>query len=107
MNSSRFVAHPRANAALLAARFRLLRAHPANSSCARLPQDVLLYCQAIESSLREENERLNKELQNCRLDLLDATSSRRELQQRLHRSDSQADWASKENESLKVRLSGA
>lgn len=44
----------------------------------------MLYAEGIETTLREENSRLTKELTDAQLDLDDARRSRRDLQQQLN-----------------------
>lgn len=43
----------------------------------------MIYSERTEAVLRQENARLNKELQDAQLDLEDARISRRELQQKM------------------------
>lgn len=62
-----------------------------------------MYCDRVEAGLRLQNKKINDELQLCKLDLADATNSRRDFQQRLQAHESQAEWIVKENEDLKVR----
>lgn len=67
-------------------------------------QDLLLYCERIELDLHGENKKLSQELQNAKLDLSDATASRRELQQCLLQSEMDCNLLSQENDALKVSL---
>ncbi|KAK3944539.1 hypothetical protein QBC46DRAFT_337578 [Diplogelasinospora grovesii] len=80
-------------------RFQEIQAYRENSN--NLITDILLYCQTLESSLREENRNLNIQIQDAQLDLVDATKSRRELQQRLHQLEVSNDTLSTENHLLK------
>ncbi|POR30922.1 Uncharacterized protein TPAR_08866 [Tolypocladium paradoxum] len=70
-----------------------------------LIRDLLVYCDRVEGSLRLQNKKIDDELQLCKLDLVDATNSRRDLQQRLQTRESQTEWIVKENEELKNRNS--
>lgn len=65
-----------------------------------MSQDLFIYCDYIETRLRQENQRLS----DCELDLSDATKSRRELQHRIKTSEEKQDRLSKENEALKVKF---
>lgn len=47
-------------------------------------QDLLIYSEAVERQLREDNTRLLAELSDTQLDLEDSKRSRRELQQKLN-----------------------
>jgi hypothetical protein len=68
-----------------------------------LCQDVLLYCQGLERALQQETERLSGELRNCQLDLADATSGRRDIQQKITKQEAELDAIYKENGQLKVK----
>ncbi|TVY81394.1 hypothetical protein LSUE1_G008034, partial [Lachnellula suecica] len=63
-------------------RYHALRAHRDTGD--ELIKDLLIYCEGVESGLRDENTRLAKELQDAQLDLEDARRSRRNLQQQLN-----------------------
>ena len=63
-----------------------------------------MYCDQVEVSLGLQNRKANDELQLCKLDLADATNSRRDLQKRLQTHQSQMEMVVRENEVLKVRL---
>lgn len=56
----------------------------------------------MESSLREENTRLEKELQDAHLDLDDARRSRRDLQQQLSVAQQQMGQVNTNYDSLRV-----
>lgn len=62
--------------------FRALQAH-GHAATEQLIQDLISYTETIEPDLQAEILRLKGQLDNLRLDLDDATASRRELQQRL------------------------
>lgn len=65
-------------------------------------QDLLIYCEGIETTLRNENARLAGQLTDAQLDLTDATKSRRELQQRLQTAEARIDYIAHDNDVLKV-----
>lgn len=50
---------------------------------AHLSQDIVLYCQSVETNLQIENADLKQALKNLQLDFEDATRSRRDMQQQL------------------------
>ncbi|EQL00345.1 C-x8-C-x5-C-x3-H type zinc finger protein [Ophiocordyceps sinensis CO18] len=81
-------------------RFQELQRH--RDSTESLIRDLLVYSDRVESSLHLQNTKLLDELQLCKLDLADATNSRRDLQQRLQTSEARCEWFVKENEELKV-----
>lgn len=60
-------------------RFQQIRAQRDTSD--ELIKDLLVYCEHVESSLRQENSHLRSQISDANLDLADATKSRRELQQ--------------------------
>ncbi|TVY24130.1 hypothetical protein LHYA1_G007805 [Lachnellula hyalina] len=62
-------------------RFNTLQTHRDLGN--QLMKEILLYSEHIESTLREENSQLAKELEDAQLDLEDARRSRREMQQKL------------------------
>lgn len=68
-------------------------------------QDLLLYVNHVETSLRQENDKLSKDLQDAHLDLDDARRTRRELQLQIGNYTSKLDRSHVENENLKVYLS--
>ncbi|KAH7155021.1 hypothetical protein B0J13DRAFT_521187 [Dactylonectria estremocensis] len=68
-----------------------------------LIKDILVYAQDIETTLRDENRRLSERLRNTELDLDDATQSRRELQQRVQKYESQMQYISNLNDNLKFQ----
>ncbi|KAM4059877.1 zinc finger domain-containing protein [Hirsutella rhossiliensis] len=84
-------------------RFQELQQH--RDSNDHLIRDLLVYCDRVENSLRLQNTKLLDELQLCKLDLSDATNSRRDLQQRLQTCEARSEWVVKENEELKSRNS--
>ncbi|TVY15550.1 hypothetical protein LARI1_G007171 [Lachnellula arida] len=63
-------------------RFRTLQTHRDIGN--QLIQEILIYSEHIEGTLREENSQLAKELEDAQLDLEDARRSRREMQQKLN-----------------------
>ncbi|TVY31844.1 hypothetical protein LSUB1_G008757, partial [Lachnellula subtilissima] len=63
-------------------RFNTLQTHRDLGN--QLMKEMLLYSEHIESTLREENSQLAKELEDAQLDLEDARRSRREMQQKLN-----------------------
>jgi len=67
-----------------------------------LLQDLILYAENIESTLRSENAQLSQKLNDAQLDLNDSIQSRRELQQRIQQIQARADYAAQDNEMLKV-----
>jgi hypothetical protein len=58
----------------------------------------------VESTLRHENQRLAKELEDAQLDLEDARKSRREMQQQLGIMSQRLNQFNMDNENLKVVL---
>lgn len=66
-----------------------------------LIKDLLIYCEHVESSLRQENQHLRGQINDANLDLADATKSRRELQQRVKELEHQVGFVSMDNEHLK------
>ncbi len=71
-------------------------------------QDLLRYCERVETSLRLENQRLTDELNNYRLDLADATKSRRELQQQVEETKQHVKFLSQEQVgAMKFRIRAA
>jgi hypothetical protein len=62
----------------------------------------LLYCEHIENTLRHENQRLTKELEDAQLDLDDARRSRREMQQQLSITNQRLGQFNMDNTNLKV-----
>ncbi|KAF7541230.1 hypothetical protein G7Z17_g11991 [Cylindrodendrum hubeiense] len=82
-------------------RYQTLQAYQDTSG--ELIKDILVYAQDVESTLRQENSRLNDRLRDTELDLVDATQSRRELQQRERKYESQIQYLTSENDSLKNR----
>lgn len=67
-----------------------------------LRQDLILYCEKVESSLREDNERLAEDAKNARLDLTDSIASRRELQKHVEYYRAELFNVTKDYDSLKV-----
>lgn len=61
-----------------------------------------MYCERVESTLRHENQRLSKELEDAQLDLEDARRSRREMQQQLNIITQRLGQFNMDNENLKV-----
>ncbi|KJZ80334.1 hypothetical protein HIM_00184 [Hirsutella minnesotensis 3608] len=84
-------------------RFQEIQQH--RDASENLVRDLLVYCDRVESTMRLQNKKLAEELQLCKLDIVDATNSRRDLQQRLQTSEAQAEWIIKENDDLKNRNS--
>ncbi len=66
------------------------------------PKDLLIHCEQVETSLRNDNQRLVGQLSDAQLDLADAVKSRRELQTRLHQMEAQIGYITQDNEILKV-----
>jgi hypothetical protein len=56
----------------------------------------------METTLRHENQRLSKELEDAQLDLDDARRSRREMQQQLNVTNQRLGQFNMDNENLKV-----
>lgn len=67
-------------------------------------QDLMWYCQHVQSTLSEDNARLTKDLEETRLDLKDSTKSRRELQKLIEQKELQLDRVSNEHQSAIVCL---
>ncbi|KAM0553843.1 hypothetical protein ACHAPJ_007189 [Fusarium lateritium] len=67
----------------------------------QLLQDLLVYCQAVEENLNNENLKLKQQLLEAELDLNAATQNRRELQTKLHDAESHIRWIANENDELK------
>lgn len=65
-------------------------------------QDLLIYCERLETTLEEETTKLTNELRDCRLDLVDSTTSRRTLQHQINTVETQLNWLTQENDTLKV-----
>lgn len=63
----------------------------------------MIYCERVESGLRHENARLAKELEDAQLDLVDATRSRREMQQQLSAAQQRMGQFSLDCDSMRVR----
>jgi hypothetical protein len=73
------------------------------SPCLTLPfQDLIVYSESIESSLREENATLLSKLRDTELDLEDATRSRRDLQQQVQQLQVYREAVLQDNNYLKV-----
>ncbi|KAI1495843.1 hypothetical protein F5X99DRAFT_102039 [Biscogniauxia marginata] len=66
-------------------------------------KDLMIYAEGIESTLRKENSTLIQQLREMRLDLDDASKSRRELQQRLRDVESRMGLVTQINDQLKNR----
>ncbi|KAK4640087.1 hypothetical protein QC761_603850 [Podospora bellae-mahoneyi] len=64
-------------------------------------QDLLVYAESIESTLRAENTELAQRVHERNLDYEDATRSRRELQQRIHALETQLETSILTNEQIK------
>ena len=64
----------------------------------------MLYSEHIESTLREENSQLAKELEDAQLDLEDARRSRREMQQKLTIATARAGQFGADCDSMRVGL---
>jgi len=67
-------------------------------------QDLLVYCEGVETGLRNENTRLAKELEDAQLDLEDARRSRREMQQQLNLASARMGQFNADCESMRVWL---
>ena len=74
----------------------------ANSHADLVTQDILTYCERLETTLRQETDRLSEELRDTRFDLEDARQSRRGFQQEMQDLRSRVGWLSQENDNLKV-----
>ncbi|PHH87904.1 hypothetical protein CDD83_8246 [Cordyceps sp. RAO-2017] len=68
-----------------------------------LIRDILVHCDRVETNLRLSNQKLVEELRLCKLDLDDATNSRRELQLRLQTHETKTESLVRENEESKSR----
>ena len=64
----------------------------------------MIYCEGIESRLRDENTRLTKELEDAQLDLEDARRSRRDMQQQLNMASARVGQFSADCDSMRVFL---
>ncbi|KAI1109219.1 C-x8-C-x5-C-x3-H type zinc finger protein-like protein [Nemania sp. NC0429] len=64
-------------------------------------KDLMIYCERMESSMRDENGRLLQQLRELSMDLEDATKSRRQFQQRLQEVEGRMGLASPDNNQLK------
>lgn len=60
-----------------------------------MAQDVLLYCDKVETALRYQNQKLADELQDCKRE-------KRGLEAKLQSSQIQTEWVTKENENIRV-----
>ncbi|CAM1503936.1 Fc.00g015270.m01.CDS01 [Cosmosporella sp. VM-42] len=69
----------------------------------KLIEDLLIYVQGVENRLRQENQRLADSVRDLQLDLSDATSSRRDLQQRLQKAETRIAFTAEECDNLKNR----
>ncbi|KAK7397814.1 hypothetical protein QQX98_012817 [Neonectria punicea] len=85
----------------LISRYQTLQSYQDSSN--ELIKDILIYAQDIEGKLRQENQQLKDRLRDTELDLVDATQSRREFQQRAQEYKSQVQYVTNENDSLKNR----
>ncbi|CAK7209538.1 hypothetical protein SCUCBS95973_000474 [Sporothrix curviconia] len=68
-----------------------------------LLNDMMKHCELLESTLSSQTETLQRELFNCRLDLDDARTSRRNLQQQIQLSEARLQHLTKENDEHKNR----
>lgn len=68
-----------------------------------LIKDLLIYCEQTERSLRHENARLAKDLEDANLDLDDARRSRRDLQQKLNYAETRMGQANADFDTLMNR----
>lgn len=93
-----------ANFVDLIQRYRALQVYQDSSS--ELIKDILVYAQEVETGLRQENVRLNERLRDTELDLEDATTSRRELQQRIQKYEAQIQYMTNQNDGLKLDIDG-
>lgn len=66
----------------------------------------MIYSEQMETSMRAENGRLVQQLRELRMDLEDATKSRRQLQHRLQDVEGRMGFASLDNNQLKVQPIG-
>jgi predicted nucleic acid-binding Zn-ribbon protein len=66
-------------------------------------KELLIYCERVESGLREENDSLRGQLQDLQLDLEDSKKSRRELQQDLQHLETYTSSVNEETQAMKVR----
>ncbi|RDL35457.1 Uncharacterized protein BP5553_07388 [Venustampulla echinocandica] len=73
------------------------------NSSDELIKDLLIYCEHVESSLRHENARLGKELEDAQLDLDDARKSRRDLQMQLNLANARVGQSTADCESMRNR----
>jgi hypothetical protein len=62
----------------------------------------MIYAEHIESTMRDENSRLIRQLRELTMDLDDATKSRRQLQHRLQDVEERMGFVSLDNDKLKV-----
>ncbi|KAL1860595.1 hypothetical protein Daus18300_009085 [Diaporthe australafricana] len=68
-----------------------------------LIKDLLIYCERVETGLRQENQLLHSQISDANLDLADATKSRRELQQRVKELEHQIGFMTMDNDHLKFK----
>ncbi|KAL2289981.1 hypothetical protein FJTKL_00531 [Diaporthe vaccinii] len=80
-------------------RFRQLQVQRDTSD--ELIKDLLVYCEHVESGLRQENSHLRSQISDANLDLADATKSRRELQQRVKELEHQIGFMTMDVDHLK------
>lgn len=66
------------------------------------PQDLIVYCEKVETGLKSENLRLSKQVEDTKLDLADSIQSRRELQKRIEVYEGQYTRISQEHQLFKV-----
>ncbi|KAI1343717.1 hypothetical protein F5Y15DRAFT_175650 [Xylariaceae sp. FL0016] len=66
-------------------------------------KDLMIHAEHVESTLRNENDLLRKNLRDLQLDLDDASKSRRELQQRLRDVEGKMGYGSHGSDQLKNR----
>jgi len=82
-------------------RFRELQLSQDSSS--KIITDLITYCERIESSFETETHRYSQQIEELRLDLVDATKSRRVLQQQARAFETDFGRLLQENENIKNR----
>ncbi|POS71389.1 hypothetical protein DHEL01_v210214 [Diaporthe helianthi] len=82
---------------------RFQQLHAQRDTSDELIKDLLVYCEHVESSLRQENSRLRSQISDANLDLADATKSRRELQQHVKELEQQITFMTIDVDHLKFK----
>lgn len=82
-------------------RFRTLQLHRDTND--ELIKDLIIYCERVESALRNENNKLKQDLKDVQFDLEDAVKTRREYQHRLASRELELRSLSNSNDYMKNR----